>query len=376
LSPLLNTRARLLRATRNNVKIHSIGETVGKSKWLIIALVILLPVYPSLSFIWRDANAHGADYDESTIITAYSDVVWDESRYISDSWLLTLDIDSSSKEVVVEQKIEKIEKDSKKKLLPIITQYTVVTGDTLAKLSTRYDVSVDAIQWANDLRSWDTLKPGMILKIPPISGVIHRVVRGDTLSEIAMKYKIESEDIIRVNRLSDAASLRIGTDLVIPWAVRKATQTLAVVTPKKPEEKKIPIPTKTPTKAPVTVSEVTGLKSSYAVEYTWKSRGFVWGNCTWYVAQYKSVSWRWNANQWLKNAKSAWVKTGQTPVPGAIVQFSGRGYNRYYGHVWIVADVTDDHIIVKDMNYRSTYEVTIRKVPRYDVTIDGYIYVD
>jgi LysM repeat protein len=56
----------------------------------------------------------------------------------------------------------------------------------------------------------------MILKIPPISGVIHRVVRGDTLSEIAMKYKIESEDIIRVNRLSDAASLRIGTDLVIP----------------------------------------------------------------------------------------------------------------------------------------------------------------
>ncbi len=302
--------------------------------------------------------------------------MWDESRYISDSWLLTLDIDSSSKEVVAEQKIEKIEKDSKKKLLPIITQYTVVTGDTLAKLSTRYDVSVDAIQWANDLRSWDTLKPGMILKIPPISGVIHRVVRGDTLSEIAMKYKIESEDIIRVNRLSDAASLRIGTDLVIPWAVRKTTQDLAVVTPKKPEDKKIPVPTKTPTKAPVTVSEVTWLKSSYAVEYTWKSRGFVWGNCTWYVAQYKSVSWRWNANQWLKNAKAAWVKTGQTPVPGAIVQFSGRGYNRYYGHVGIVADVTDDHIIVKDMNYRSTYEVTIRKVPRYDVTIDGYIYVD
>jgi LysM repeat protein len=77
-------------------------------------------------------------------------------------------------------------------------------------------VSIEAIQWANDMRTGDVLKPGMILKIPPISGVIHRVVRGDTLSEIAIKYKIDGDDIIRVNRLSDAASLRIGMDLVIP----------------------------------------------------------------------------------------------------------------------------------------------------------------
>jgi LysM repeat protein len=337
--------------------------------------VILLPVYPSLSLIWRDASAHGADYDESTIITAYSDVGQDDAWYISDSGLLTLDIDSSSKEEIVEEKITKIEKEPPQKKAPIITQYTIVQGDTLAKLSDRYDVSVEAIQWANDIRSWDVLKPGMILKIPPISWVIHRVVRGDTLSEIAIKYNIDGDDIIRVNRLSNAASLRIGTDLVIPWAVRK-TQPTTPIAVKKADDKKIPVPTKVPTKIPTTVSQVTGLKSAYAVEYSGKSRGFVWGNCTWYVAQYKSVSWRWNANQWLKNAKAAWVKTGQIPVPGSIVQFSGRGYNRYYGHVGIVADVTDDHIIIKDMNYRSLYEVTIRKVPRDDVTIDGYIYVD
>ncbi len=95
----------------------------------------------------------------------------------------------------------------------------------------------------------------MILKIPPISGVIHRVVRGDTLSEIAIKYNIDSDDIIRVNRLSNAASLRTGMDLVIPGAVRK-TQS-APVAVKKSDDKKVPIPTKTPTKAPVTVSETT-----------------------------------------------------------------------------------------------------------------------
>jgi surface antigen len=38
--------------------------------------------------------------------------------------------------------------------------------------------------------------------------------------------------------------------------------------------------------------------------------------------------------------------------------------------VGIVADVTDDYVIVKDMNYRGLYEVTIRKVPRDDATID------
>lgn len=88
------------------------------------------------------------------------------------------------------------------------------------------------------------------------------------------------------------------------------------------------------------------------------------------------MNWRGNANAWMKNAKAAGAKVGQKPVPGAIIQFSGRGYNRYYGHVGIVADVTDEYVIVKDMNYRKINEVTIRKVKINDSTIDGYIYID
>lgn len=78
----------------------------------------------------------------------------------------------------------------------------------------------------------------------------------------------------------------------------------------------------------------------------------------------------------MRNARADGVKTGSSPVPGAIIQFSGAGYNRYYGHVGIVADVTDNYVIVKDMNYRGLYEVTIRKVPIDDDSIDGYIYID
>ena len=230
-----------------------------------------MPIYPSLSFIGRDASASVADYDESTIITAYSDVDNNDNPYISESGLVTLDIDSSSKEDIEEDKIEQIAKAPEKKA-PIITQYTVVAGDSLAKLSERYDISIEAIVWANDMRTTDILKPGMTLKIPPISGVIHRVVKGDTLSEIAGRYKIDIDDIIRVNRLTDAGALRVGTDLVIPGAVRK-TQVTNVA--KATADKPVPVPSKVPTTTPVTLSPTKKIKSAYAIEYTGKGRGFV-----------------------------------------------------------------------------------------------------
>lgn len=318
--------------------------------------------------------AHGADYDESTIITAYSDIDGGDSSYLSDNGLVSLDFDPEERTLIdtpVLTTIEWSNKDEAKKKTPIILQYTIQNGDTLAKLSDKYDVSIEAIAWANDMSIKDVLKPGAIIKIPPISGVIYRVAKGDTISEIAAKYDVDADDIVRVNRLKNIASIRVGMDLVIPWAVKKTTPS------KTQNTNLVVIPTKTPsTKPSVKNDSISGLKDRYEVKYTGSSRGFAPGNCTWYVAQHKTVTWRGNANQWMKNAKSAGVKIWSAPVPGAIVQFSGRGYNRYYGHVGIVADVTDDYIIVKDMNYRGLYEVTIRRVPVGDDTIDGYIYVD
>ena len=78
----------------------------------------------------------------------------------------------------------------------------------------------------------------------------------------------------------------------------------------------------------------------------------------------------------MKNAAAAGNATGYTPTIGAIVQFEGRGYNPYYGHVGIVIDMTSTHIIVSDMNYRALGEVTTRKIPINDRSIQWYIYVD
>lgn len=69
----LNTRARLQRATRNNVPLQSVTETFYSFKWFVLVVVLIFPIYPSLSLIGSDVTAHGADYDDSSIITAYSD---------------------------------------------------------------------------------------------------------------------------------------------------------------------------------------------------------------------------------------------------------------------------------------------------------------
>ncbi len=87
-------------------------------------------------------------------------------------------------------------------------------------------MSTDAILWANDLEPDDELKIGQVLKIPPVSGVVHSVVDGDTISAIAAKYKVDIPDIVSVNMLHDAGSIRIGMDLMIPGAI-KHTPSLA-----------------------------------------------------------------------------------------------------------------------------------------------------
>jgi surface antigen len=99
-------------------------------------------------------------------------------------------------------------------------------------------------------------------------------------------------------------------------------------------------------------------------------------NCTAYVAQNKSVTWRWNANQWIRNAKAQWVPTGKAPAVGAIIQLEWHGYNPYYWHVGIVVWIKDTKLVIKDMNYQKLNTVTIREIPKDHPAIKWYIYVD
>lgn len=76
-----------------------------------------------------------------------------------------------------------------------IVDYEVAGGDTLESISKKFDVTTDTIKWANSLKS-DVIKPGQILKIPPISGVVHKVASGDNIYSIAKKYKTDAQNIV------------------------------------------------------------------------------------------------------------------------------------------------------------------------------------
>ncbi len=65
-----------------------------------------------------------------------------------------------------------------------VVEYTVLGGDTIASIGKKFGVSTDTIKWANDLKG-DTIKPGQTLKVPPGTGVGHKVASGDTIYTIA-----------------------------------------------------------------------------------------------------------------------------------------------------------------------------------------------
>lgn len=142
MSPNLNTRARLERAIRNNQKIYSAWETFRKFKWFTLGIVLLLPIYPTLSVLGSDyETAAASDYDESTIITAYTGDEGDSVSYISENGMISTDFDTS---VSVPQKVQ--EKKSKPS-----NGYVITKGDTIEKIATKYNISTDAILWANDM---------------------------------------------------------------------------------------------------------------------------------------------------------------------------------------------------------------------------------
>lgn len=97
-----------------------------------------------------------------------------------------------------------------------IATYTVQEGDTLSFIASDYGVSVNTIIWANNLSSADDLRIGMDLKIPPVTGVIHKIKKGDTVTSIAKKYGVEEEKIVSFNSLPLGGELQLDDEIIIP----------------------------------------------------------------------------------------------------------------------------------------------------------------
>ena len=93
---------------------------------------------------------------------------------------------------------------------------TVRSGDTLYRLSRRYDIPVEQIRAANDMRG-SRLRVGQSLRIPtrykPNS---YTVKRGDTIYSIARRHNVDHRQLASFNRISRAGRISPGQVLSIP----------------------------------------------------------------------------------------------------------------------------------------------------------------
>lgn len=96
-----------------------------------------------------------------------------------------------------------------------ISIYVVREGDTLSSIAQMFNVSVNTIRWANDIKG-STLSVGETLTILPISGVRHTVKKGDTVKSIAKEYNANVDDILSYNNISADEHLNAGDVVIVP----------------------------------------------------------------------------------------------------------------------------------------------------------------
>jgi len=125
------------------------------------------------------------------------------------------------------------------------TAYTVVPGDNVSSIAGRYGVSTASVLALNGL-SWKSLIfPGQVLKLsastvtaapaastPVGSGGRYTIVRGDTISGVASRFGVTTQAVLRANGLSWSSIIYPGQTIAIPAGTAPlAIQTVSAVTP-------------------------------------------------------------------------------------------------------------------------------------------------
>ena len=382
----VNIQARINRHLRI-IKQNVWFESKTFQRWRIwygltismIFIIFIFPIYPSISNIVYTNTEVEFDrwwIDENSIISSHEWIwEWDEAHLVehTDSYVSVHTILSDDRDL---------------EWVWEIARYSVQIGDSIASIAWKFKVSVNTILWANNLDSVRELKVWENLKIPSVTWYLYKVKFWDSIEKIAKEYWISIDSIEKYNNIKNGY-LIAWNEIILPWAAKKQPiiekpKVSKNITYNKNNSKntnskntKTTTYTKNNTKSR-SKNTSTYTSDSWSYDLVWRQPQwrFAWGNCTWYVAQYKNVNWWWNANQWLKNARAKWHATWNAPKVWAIVQFSGGWYNPIYWHVWIVIGIKWWSIIVSDMNYRRINEVTVRKVSINDSAIDWYIYVN
>ncbi|MDD5770317.1 MAG: LysM peptidoglycan-binding domain-containing protein, partial [Candidatus Gracilibacteria bacterium] len=214
----VNLKARIERHSRilkeNLGKIHPFRTLYHKFNYNIVLffVVFLFPIYPLFSSFLYENSAYDfyrGDIDESSIIDSYDDTndsqdvsIISKDSFLSVNTFLEGDRDLSGYNEIIDYKVQ--------------------SGDSFSSIAYKFGISNNSILWANNFNSKTLLKPGQVIKIPPVSGIVHQVQSGDTILTLANKYKIPQENILAQNGLTSNDKIQNGQVLIIPGAIKEA----------------------------------------------------------------------------------------------------------------------------------------------------------
>ncbi|MDO8625882.1 MAG: peptidoglycan DD-metalloendopeptidase family protein [Candidatus Magasanikbacteria bacterium] len=189
--------------------------------------------------------------------------------------------------------------------------YEVNPGDSLNLIAARFNIKLATILWENGLTERTLIRPGLILKIPPVDGVMHTVKKGDTIQKIAKLYTAKVDDIIAFNNLNQkATNLIIGDRVMIPGGVKKVSG--------------VPLATKgrTTGSAAVRAAPPRSLSGPSA-------SGFIWPSGARMITQY--YSWKHHA----LDVAGSW-QTPNYAAKAGTVEKAQCGWNSGYGCMIII----------------------------------------
>ena len=97
-------------------------------------------------------------------------------------------------------------------------QYTVKPGDTISGICVKFGLSnISTLIAINGIKNVRSIWSGQRLKVPSMDGIIHTVLSGETLVAIATRYGVTVEELLDANDLASEA-LQVGQELFVPGA--------------------------------------------------------------------------------------------------------------------------------------------------------------
>ena len=200
----------------------------------------------------------------------------------------------------------------------------ITSGQTVESVATADHSDASAIRWANGLATGVEPPPGTALLLPPSAGALVQVLPDERPSHFAKRLGLDPRVLLDYNALAKDTPRPAGSYLQIPVSAAPSGALVGRYFSRAPG----------------------GLPSVFEVHASVPD-GFPYGQCTYYAASRRNVSWAGNAGWWFEAANGIRPE-GHVAVAGALVVF----HTGWFGHVAVVEKVNPDgSFVISEMNY-------------------------